>query len=259
MAVHLKALLQRTQVLHPNEVEDQTCAVCLHDYLQDSSRELPRRLPCGHLIGTECLFLWASSHPNATSIDCPWCRRPIIHSINARYLRTAISAYAEAALQQVVVHLGRAFGAVGRGFTDSGWSWVSLAIVVLSGRYFNSSFAWLPSWFLYLCLSVAVERCVRGRRRLGAVLVLIGYCLGTFYHPDLGRELIRRGKGPFGGAIGRAYSDYTWLVLGSALGVCLVHVVWQHPATLMIADQALDEFIGCALNLGLRLGLQMGL
>lgn len=43
MAVHLMALLEKTKLLHPNEVEDQTCPICYEDYLKDNSQELPRK------------------------------------------------------------------------------------------------------------------------------------------------------------------------------------------------------------------------
>ena len=156
MAVHLKALLDKTQLIQPNEVENQTCPVRYEDYLHPPSREFPRKLPCGRVIGAECLLLWASSQNHATSINCPWCTHPITHSIDTQYLQTVVDAYAEAALQHIAAQIERAIIAVDRALTHGRWRLLSLAVVFLSlGAYFDNSVACLPLGFLYVCTSLA--------------------------------------------------------------------------------------------------------
>ena len=102
MANRLQDLLQATQLLRPNEVKDQTCPVCYEDYLQRTSREFPRKLPCGHIIGTECLLLWASSKSGATSIDCPWCTKTIVHPVDALSLWALAFAYVGTGIERIL-------------------------------------------------------------------------------------------------------------------------------------------------------------
>ncbi|KAF6221574.1 hypothetical protein HO133_002430 [Letharia lupina] len=239
MAVHLKALLEKTQLIQPNEVENQICPVCYEDYLQPPSREFPRKLPCGHVIGTECLLLWASSQTHATSINCPWCTHPITHSIDTQYLRTVIDAYAEAALQHIAAQIERAIVAVDRALTHGCWSLLSLAVVFLSlGLYFDGFFDCLPLGFLYVCTGLAVKCCLTSYPRLGVALMVLGFYVGTFVDSDLGHVLLRYGKAPFHAAIARAYFDHTRLVLGLSVTLLVAQAAWGNPIGQVIAFKA---------------------
>ena len=149
MAVRLQDLLQATQLLHPNKVKDQTCPVCYEDYLQDPSREFPRKLPCGHIIGTECLLLWVSSKTGATSIDCPWCTKTIVHSVNALSFWALASTYVSTGIERISEWILGAAGAVDRYF-DRHSIFLLMFDVVLAflGIHYESflvqhAFAWL--------------------------------------------------------------------------------------------------------------------
>ena len=249
MAVNLKALLDKTQLLLPNEVENQTCPVCYEDYLHTSSKEFPRKLPCGHLIGTECLLLWASSQTHATSINCPWCMHPIIHPIDRQYIETLISTYIEAALDQLAVQIERAITAVDRGLLEDRERLLSLAVLLaLPKLYFDSSFALLPLEFLCACVSMAMKRSLEAHPRHGMLLIALGFCLGTYYDRNLGHDLIRLGKAPFSAAMSDFYSTNTLLVLGVAIIVFLAGMLSKHPAGLMIGYEAVVQFIACLLH-----------
>lgn len=253
MAVHLKALLEKTQILHPSEVEDKTCPVCLEDYLQNPSKEFPRKLPCGHFIGTECLLLWASSQTHATSINCPWCMRPIVHPIDAQYLQTVISAYVEAGVEQLAAKIAakseRAITAVDRALLEHRLELLSLAIVLALPRmYFDTIYALIPLRMLLMCVELAIERNLDRHPRHGMVLMGLGLCLGSVYETRLGHFLIRCGRSPFKAAITGAYSNHTRLVLGVALVVFLAQAAWKHSATDIIAAEALWHFFGCSLH-----------
>ena len=203
MAVDLKALLEGTQVLHPHEVEDKTCPVCLEDYLQGPSRELPRKLPCGHLIGTECLSVWASSQNRVASTKCPWCRQRII---NPEQHKRATKA-AERELVELCAHL------------------LSCApAFALRVAFFGDHFAPLPLAFVYVSASIVIQRWLKAHVRLGMLSLILGFCVWTFIDDDLGYVLMMYGKAPFEAAILRAYRDHTWTLLGLSLAAVLPQI-----------------------------------
>ncbi len=250
MAVHLKALLEKTQLLQPREVEDKTCHICYEDYLQGSSREFPRKLPCGHIIGTECLLLWASSQTHATSVNCPWCMDPIIHSVDAQYLQTVISAYVEAKVEQVVQHIAarvaRAAKAVDRALTESRSRLLALAIVLyLLGVSFDNFFAWFPFQFLYVCIRDAIRHRLEGHHRRGVIVMALGFCVGTWLHKKFGHMLFSLGIAPFSLDIGAAYTSHTRLVLGLTLTMFVTLSLWIHPAAEFMGVQAGVHFLCC--------------
>ena len=145
MAVRLKAVLDKTQLLQPHDVEDHTCPVCYEVYLQDSLREFLRKLPCSHVIGAECLLLWASTQTHATSLNRPWCTKLIIHSVDTQNLKTLVYAYAEAAPGRIAAQIERSIRAVDRGLMERRKSFLSLAgFLGLLRLSFDSYIAWLP-------------------------------------------------------------------------------------------------------------------
>lgn len=250
MAVHLKTLLEKTQLLQPREVEDKTCHICYEDYLQGSSREFPRKLPCGHVIGTECLLLWTSSQTHATSVNCPWCTHPIIHSADAQYLQTVISAYVEAKLEQVVQHIAsgvaRAAKAVDRALTESRSRLLALAIVLyLLGVSFDNFLAWFPFKFLYVCIRDAIRHRLEGHHHRGVIVMVLGFCVGTWFHETVGHRLFNLGTIPFNAAIVAAYRSHTRLVLGLTLTMFVTLSFWTHPAAVFMGVQAGVHFFCC--------------
>lgn len=48
---------------------EQECSICLCAFNSNNSTEQPRRLPCTHIFGSECLAVWLSDHHT-----CPLCR-----------------------------------------------------------------------------------------------------------------------------------------------------------------------------------------
>lgn len=191
MAVNLKALLETTQLLHPNEVEDQTCPICYDDFLQDQSREFPRKLPCGHIIGTECLLLLASAQRGTTSIKCPWCTKPIIDSLGAEQIIADIISYAETAVDQAIEQIENWAAAMDLVFDEQKLEVVVATILlVVLGAYFDTDLAWLPLHTLYCCVMLTTRHHLIGHRRLGLIFYGIGFCVGETVHRDLGLDLL---------------------------------------------------------------------
>lgn len=50
--------------------KDSSCNICMDPFSSTEDPELPVRLPCGHVIGRNCISKWL-----ATSNSCPLCRR----------------------------------------------------------------------------------------------------------------------------------------------------------------------------------------
>ena len=200
MAVNLKALLEKTQLLHPTEVEDKACIVCSEDYLQGPSREWPRKLPCGHLIGSECLSVLASAQTRVTSTKCPWCRQRIINKRAAR--------------------------AVNREHVEYGSRLLDLAFLLASPvTYHANPLAWILLRFLYVYTSTAVKRRVYVHPRLGIMSLVLGFYIGILSGEDICFLLIKYGKAPFETTILRVYKNHTWDVLGLSLAVVCVQFV----------------------------------
>ncbi len=243
MAVPLKTLLNKTQLLHPDEIEDKTCPVCLEDYLQDHSREFPRKLPCGHLIGTECLLSWASSQAHAASINCPWCTRAIIHTADERCLRKAAIAYVRVVFRRFAERIQGVHDVLHR----QHWSVLVFADIVssLGWRYFESYVVLFPFVWMGVHARVAIEHRLESSPRFGIVLMVLGFCVGTFCDKRVGRSLISCGESPFEVVIYRAYRDRMWLVLGLSVAGLAVQAFWEHPAMEMIKGAALRHFIFC--------------
>lgn len=204
MAGNLKALLKKTQLLHPTEVEDKACIVCLEDYLQGPSREWPRKLPCGHLIGSECLCVWASSHTRVTSTKCPWSSQRIISPVRRK----------------------RAARAVNREHVEYGSRLIDLAFLFASRvTYYGNPLTWLLLGFLYAYTSTAVKRRVSVHPRLGIMLLVLGFYIVILSDKNIGCLLIKYGKAPFETTILRFYKNHMWAVLGLSLVVVYVQFV----------------------------------
>ena len=204
MAVNLKALLEKTKLLHPTEVEDKTCPVCLEDYLQGPSRELPRKLPCGHFIGSECLSVWATSQTHVTFTRCPWCRQQIIKPVRRK----------------------RAASAVNREHLEYGSCLIDLALLLASRvTYYVNPLTWLLLGLLYVYTSTAIKRQVSVHPRLGMMLLVLGFYIGTFSDESIGCLLIKYGKAPFKTTILRVYKNHTWAVLSLSLAVVCIQFV----------------------------------
>lgn len=54
--------------------EDQNCFVCLNKYGRGDhfDTDTPAKLPCGHILGADCLMYWLKDHES-----CPLCRRTV--------------------------------------------------------------------------------------------------------------------------------------------------------------------------------------
>lgn len=246
MAVHLMALLEKTKLLHPNEVEDQTCPICYEDYLKDNSQELPRKLPCGHTIGTECLLIYASLKSRATSIDCPWCKQRIVSSINAQFLKTVLLANANAALQQINTHFARGFSVFERVVTERpAHLLVTNLCLVTPVVYFNNPIAWFPFTCLTECTTLCMLLRPANHPRLGMVSLVLGFYVGAFFNPSVGSAMIQYGKASFGTGVLRAYANHPWLVMGLALVFFVLQAGWRHPVRALIAYEAGGEFMHC--------------
>ena len=65
------------------ESKDQNCGICLSKYGKEENldKDTPAKLPCGHVIGAECIKLWLQQHKS-----CPLCRREV-------FTRTFVSGH----------------------------------------------------------------------------------------------------------------------------------------------------------------------
>lgn len=171
---------------------------------------------------------------------------PIIHPIDMQYIQTVISAYAEAALEQLPALIERAITVIDRGLIEHRGRLLSLAVVLALPRvYFESSFALVPLGILLTGVEAAMKGSLEGHPRHGSLLIALGFCLGTVYDERLGLYLIRCGKVPFNAALSGIYSSNTRLVLGVAIIVFLASAFWEHPAGVMISCEAVAQFMGC--------------
>ena len=246
MAVNLKALLETTQLLHPNEVQDQTCPVCYDDYLQDQSRELPRKLPCGHIIGTECLLQWASAQDGTTAIRCPWCTKPFINSLGAEQFLATIMAYTDTRVEQVFEQIENQVAAMDLVFEEQKLEVVGVTILLVAlGAYFDTALAWLPLYILALYVTFTTAPRLVGHRRLGLLWIGIGCCVGESVERDLGLVLVHFGGFAYRDSILRFYLDHPWLVLGGTFGIFMVLRSLNYPDGGMMETELVLQFVWC--------------
>ena len=253
MAVTLKPLLAKTQLLHPNEVQDQTCPICFDDYLQDQSREFPRKLPCGHIIGTECLLHWASAQNGTAAIRCPRCTKQIIDPPGAKQTLAVVVSLAETMAEQAEARIAREFAAIDLAFEEQQMKvLVTTILLVVLGAYFDSAFAWFLLRMLYLCAIITTGHRFVGHRRLGLLFIGVGFCVGEFVEQGLGFDLMGFGQTAYHDFILRTYEDHPRLVLGGTFGILLVLLTFNYPFGGLIIDVLVLHFMGCVVNLVLN-------
>lgn len=68
-----QAFLQSLSRLQLEELTEKDCPVCLDEYGTESPSDTPTKLPCGHILGADCMYSWLMSGRNT----CPQCRREI--------------------------------------------------------------------------------------------------------------------------------------------------------------------------------------
>lgn len=54
------------------EPHEQNCSICLNEYGTVSETDTPIKMPCGHIMGAECIGKWLK-----VSVTCPQCRRRV--------------------------------------------------------------------------------------------------------------------------------------------------------------------------------------
>ena len=75
----LKELLGRTTQPSFDDLGDSTsCPICQEPYLTPDSPELPLKLSCGHIAGSQCLLKWMSLLSRTKKNSCPVCRADIL-------------------------------------------------------------------------------------------------------------------------------------------------------------------------------------
>lgn len=55
------------------DITDKDCPICLSEYGTASPTDTPIKLPCQHILGTDCMYTWLLSGKNT----CPHCRRQV--------------------------------------------------------------------------------------------------------------------------------------------------------------------------------------
>ena len=274
MAIELKSFLQKTTLLHPTDLdlaEDKSCPVCLEPYFQSPSIESPRRLPCGHVLGTECLLIWAAQHANTEEgFKCPWCRRLVIESDRERAGDLDIDVGGRNVRGPAMRFL-RWVGD-GMGVDDGIWAvaqhWLGLlrfqvfGVAALAAYYFSydkNPWVALPSLVaLSLALSSVDDAAVvpdhrrinvvARRRFLGALLMLLGLCVGMAGDRWLGHTLLVVGRKPYDKTIIKAYGEHKWKVLLGAVVVLGVLAAVPLPGRRMIALEATAHIVRCLMN-----------
>lgn len=251
MAVDLKALLKKTKLLQPNEVEDQTCHVCCDDYLKDLSQELPRRLPCGHIIGTECLLQWASSQAHATAINCPWCMRPIIKSMPAQVNQPAqiiqppMPAHAETAFERIVAPLLKGIHDDARELTTEHLLGVLTLVFVLllPAMYSHNLLTVPPSAGLCYYMECVIQCRLEARPYGGMLSIIYGLCVETFVDTYISRDFLCLGKATVYYTMMEARAKHGRLRFLVVLAVFVAQAALGHVASTMIAIEAIAILI----------------
>lgn len=69
----IQAFLQSLSRLQLEDLTEKDCPICLDEYGSDSPNDSPTKLPCGHVLGADCVKTWLISGRNT----CPQCRHQI--------------------------------------------------------------------------------------------------------------------------------------------------------------------------------------
>ena len=97
----IETLQQRFTVPSADLVQQNPlCGICWNDY---EEKDLPVKLPCGHVFGEECVMTWArGTTPTGRHNGCPSCRAELLppslysHTSALRYWSAAILAQVQA-------------------------------------------------------------------------------------------------------------------------------------------------------------------
>lgn len=75
----IRALVQSLPFLPTEElgpdVTEKDCPICLSEYGTGSPNDVPVKLPCGHILGADCMHTWLNSGKNT----CPQCRHQVFN------------------------------------------------------------------------------------------------------------------------------------------------------------------------------------
>lgn len=89
----IQAFVQTLPRLQLEELTEKDCLICLDEYGTESPRDTPTKLPCGHILGADCMYSWLRSGRNT----CPQCRQ----EIPFRPIPLEISIYCQLQLREV--------------------------------------------------------------------------------------------------------------------------------------------------------------
>lgn len=200
MAVDLRSLLEKTQIIDISETNDKTCPICYEDYLQNISRGFPRKLTCGHTFGTECLLLWALSRTKTSSINSLICTRPIIYAIGVQYIRYAALEYVEEASVRAYSHYTILYAAVDRTVGERPFVMTLLTVIAcIPDFYFRSRITGHPLGILLLCVSKSTQNrlAIPLYRNLSILLLGVAVLVGTLPNRNYGRIIFFHAISPF--------------------------------------------------------------
>lgn len=81
--VTLREVLNKCALSTVEELKDEVCCICKRTFLDASEPEIPLKLPCGYVIGTNRIIKWLSPIPqNAHKHkSCPSCREKVLQSV----------------------------------------------------------------------------------------------------------------------------------------------------------------------------------
>lgn len=69
----IPAFIQSLPRFQLEELSEKDCPICLDEYGTYSPSDTPTKLPCGHILGANCMYSWLMSGRNT----CPQCRQEI--------------------------------------------------------------------------------------------------------------------------------------------------------------------------------------
>lgn len=239
MAVDPQTLLEKTQIINLSETEDKTCPICYEDYLEKSSSELPRKLPCGHILGTECLLLWASSRAKTSSVNCPICTKPIVYATGVHYVLHATSEYVEEVLVRAWSQGARLYTAVDKTLGSRPFFMLILTVTPgIPGLYFENVFTWLPPITLSLFISASTRNrlATHRYRDLRKLLLVVAFLVGTFLDTSIAGVIFFHAIFAFTSMLQKHYvqHDTTVVILAIFAGLALEDA--RYPIWRMIVD-----------------------
>ena len=251
MAVDPKTLLEKTQIINLSETEDKTCPICYEDYLENSSSELPRKLPCGHTLGTECLLLWASSRANTSSVNCPICTKPIAYATGLQYIGYATLEYAEEALVRFFSQIARLYTAVDKTLGSRPFFMIFLMVISATpSLYFKNNLALVPCAILYVFMSGSTKNRLASHRYrdLSKLLLIVAFLVGAFLDTGLGRLIFYHAVFPFRSTLKNIYVQHDITIVVLTLGVVVALEDTRHAIGRMVLDAVEHCVVDCELE-----------